>query len=72
MSDVKTKTYETDELKVFWRPELCQHSRRCVLGNGKVFDPKRRPWIDLSQAPADEIMSIIDTCPSGALSYEKK
>jgi uncharacterized Fe-S cluster protein YjdI len=43
-----------------------------VRGNGAVFDPKRRPWIDLSQASAEEVMRVIDTCPSGALSYEQK
>lgn len=71
MSD-GVKTYETDELTVFWRANICQHAGNCVRGNGKVFDPQRRPWIDVTQAPADEIMRIIDTCPSGALSYAKK
>ncbi|HHT40820.1 MAG TPA: (4Fe-4S)-binding protein [Actinomyces sp.] len=68
----ETKTHETDELRVFWKADICQHSGNCVRGNGAVFDPKRRPWIDLSQASAEEVMRVIDTCPSGALSYEQK
>lgn len=68
----ETKTHETDELRVFWKADICQHSGNCVRGNGAVFDPKRRPWIDLSQASAEEIMRVIDTCPSGALSYKQK
>ena len=41
-------------------------------GNSKVFDVTRRPWVDLSYAPANEIAEIIDKCPSGALKYELK
>ena len=37
-----------------------------------MFNPKRRPWIDLSQAPAEEIAAILDQCPSKALQYELK
>ena len=66
------KAYETDEIIVFWKPELCEHATECVRGNGNVFDPARRPWVDLSQAPASEIAEIIDRCPSGALKYELK
>lgn len=64
------KTYENEDIQVFWKPRLCQHAGACVLGNGKVFQVDRRPWIDLSQAPATEIADIIDLCPSKALQYE--
>ncbi len=66
------KVYETDEIMVFWKPDLCEHATECIRGNNKVFDVSRRPWVDLSQAPADEIAKIIDKCPSGALKYELK
>ena len=66
------KVYETDEIMVFWKPDLCEHAAECIRGNNKVFDVSRRPWVDLSQAPADEIAEIIDKCPSGALKYELK
>ena len=66
------KTYENDEIQVFWNPNVCQHIGKCAGGNRSVFDPKRRPWIDLSQAPAKEIAAIIDQCPSKALQYELK
>ena len=66
------KTYETDDITVFWNPDICQHAGKCVKGNSVVFDPKRRPWIDLSAASADGVAGIIDLCPSGALKYEKK
>ena len=66
------KTYENDEIEVFWNPTICQHAGECARGNRAVFDPKRRPWIDLSQASAKEIAAIIDRCPSRALQYELK
>lgn len=66
------KAYENDAICVFWKPSMCTHSGKCVMGNKAVFDPPRRPWIDLSQADAKEIAAIIDRCPSKALQYELK
>ena len=64
------KTYENDDIQVFWKPRLCQHIGECARGNYNVFNPQRRPWVDVSQAPASEIADIIDRCPSKALLYE--
>ena len=66
------KAYENDEIIVFWKPDLCEHATECIMGNNNVFDVSRRPWVDLSQAPASEIAEIIDKCPSGALKYALK
>lgn len=66
------KAYENDEICVFWKPRLCEHATECIRGNSDVFDVSRRPWVDVSQAPASEIAEIIDRCPSGALKYELK
>ena len=66
------KAYENDAICVFWNPALCTHAGKCVLGNGKMFEVGRRPWIDLSQADAGEIAAVIDRCPSKALQYELK
>ena len=64
------KTYENEDIQVFWKPRLCQHVGECARGNYNVFNPQRRPWIDVSQASAAEIADIIDRCPSKALQYE--
>lgn len=66
------KTYETDAIQVFWNPNLCTHSGICAMSNRGVFNPVRRPWIDLSQGEARDIAAIIDRCPSHALQYELK
>ncbi|MBJ8349092.1 (4Fe-4S)-binding protein [Streptococcus zalophi] len=66
------KTYEKDDLIIYWRPEMCEHAGECVKGSPKVFDVKRRPWIDPSQDTTEHIMEVIDRCPSRALSYKRK
>jgi hypothetical protein len=37
----------------------------------KVFDPRKRPWINIDGATSEEIMNTIDKCPSKALAYYK-
>jgi uncharacterized Fe-S cluster protein YjdI len=36
-----------------------------------VFDPKRRPWVDLAQGDAAAIAAAVERCPTGALSYTR-
>ncbi len=64
------KTYRNDDITVFWQPEKCRHSANCVRGLGEVFDPKRKPWIELSHAGTVDIVRTVKNCPSGALSFE--
>lgn len=51
-----------------WDASKCYHAAECVRGLPKVFDPKRKPWIELEHAAADEIKEVVGRCPSGALS----
>ena len=53
---------------VLWKPEICIHSGICFKGLAGVFDPRRRPWIDMSQAETQQIIDQVRKCPSGALS----
>lgn len=32
------KTYENEDIQVFWNPKMCEHAGECVRGNGKVLD----------------------------------
>ena len=38
-------------------------------GLSAVFQLEHEPWIDPDAAPAEEIIAIVKSCPSGALSY---
>jgi uncharacterized Fe-S cluster protein YjdI len=70
MADVR-KDYERDGIVVTWDSQYCIHSANCVRGLPQVFDTNRRPWITPDAAAADEIASVIERCPSGALSYRR-
>lgn len=37
----------------------------------QVFSSEATPWVDIKGAGSEEIMQVIDKCPSGALSYRK-
>lgn len=65
------KEYSNQEIVVCWQPEKCIHARECVKGLPQVFNHSRKPWIDMKGAISEDIMKIIDRCPSGALSYKK-
>ena len=68
MSD-KDRDYSNGELTVHWRPEVCIHSKKCFAGLSSVFNPNKRPWVDLSGAEQNAIVEQVKKCPSGALSY---
>lgn len=63
------KRYSNDEITVVWKPDLCVHSTNCWKSLLTVFDPRRRPWVDMTAASSERIMATVDKCPSGALSY---
>ncbi len=68
MAKIK-KNYTKKGLTVVWEPDLCIHSTKCFKGLPGVFDPQKRPWINVDGASTDEIKSQIEICPSGALSF---
>lgn len=67
----KKKEYSNGEITVVWKPGICIHSANCVNGMPSVFKPNDSPWIQVDEANSNELMTIIDKCPSGALSYYK-
>ena len=64
------RTYESDKIRIFWDSDKCIHSEKCTGGLPAVFNPHRKPWIDINAADVEQIKRAIDACPSGALSYE--
>lgn len=66
-----TRTYEDASIRVFWDSSLCIHTAFCINAGGGVFDPRRRPWIRLDLADVDEIARAVESCPTGALRYER-
>ncbi len=48
---------------------ICAHAGYCTDGIASVFRLKTEPWIVPDAAERDEIITTINKCPSGALSY---
>lgn len=64
-----TREYSSPEISVQWYAARCIHSAACIRALPSVFDPRRRPWIDLSAADPDAIAKAVLECPTGALHY---
>ena len=60
------KEYRTDDIIVHWESEICSHSAICLKKLPQVFNLDARPWINVNAASAEEIIRLIDLCPSGA------
>ena len=67
-----THKYSRENVTVIWQPHLCKHSAICAKGLAEVFDPRRKPWIDMSKATTETIIEQVKKCPSGALSIAEK
>lgn len=61
--------YPGDGFVITWEPTRCRHAAECVHGLPGVFDSARRPWIATDGANADEVVTVVDRCPSYALGY---
>jgi uncharacterized Fe-S cluster protein YjdI len=65
------KKYSNKDITVVWKPNACIHSAICWHGLLEVFDPRKKPWINLEAADTERIIAQIEKCPSGALSWVK-
>jgi uncharacterized Fe-S cluster protein YjdI len=63
------RLYSDNNITVFWDSAKCIKSGNCDGQLPQVFNPKRRPWINLKAADVETIKRVIDSCPTGALSY---
>jgi len=61
----KVYSYSNDEITINWDAETCFHSEVCTKNLSSVFNLKQKPWINVNGATKE----LINTCPSGALSY---
>lgn len=68
----RKKEYQGEDIVVSFDMALCVHARNCFLKLPDVFDPAQRPWVRPDNAPAEEIASMIRSCPSGALGFRYK
>lgn len=63
------KHYSNGDITVVWKPDSCIHSTICWRNMLSVFDPRKRPWINMEGADSDAVIAQVEQCPSGALSW---
>jgi len=66
-----SREYTNEAITVYWEAQYCIHTAACLMGLPGVFDSGRRPWIDISQAAADDIAQVVMRCPTGALHFRR-
>ena len=66
------KEYSNADITVIWQPKKCIHSKICWHGLGDVFNPKIKPWIDITKAESQRIVEQVKECPSSALSIKSE
>ncbi|MFC2151336.1 (4Fe-4S)-binding protein [Bacteroidota bacterium] len=69
--DKNDRDYSNGEITVHWRPSKCVHSTICYSELRSVFDPGRRPWIRMDKGSTDDIIDIVNRCPTDALTYTR-
>ncbi|MCQ0111297.1 (4Fe-4S)-binding protein [Zhouia amylolytica] len=63
------KEYSNGELTIVWKPKKCIHSGICVKTLPMVYNPDKKPWIEIENATTEQLKDQVSKCPSGALSY---
>ena len=66
---MKSDYYSNREITVYWDQSKCVHAGVCYSRLRRVFNPLRRPWINVNGAEAATIIETVKKCPSGALSF---
>jgi len=64
------RKYSNKEITVYWKPDACVHASYCYRELIEVFDPGRRPWVDMNGAITDRIIEVVNMCPTEALSWK--
>ena len=62
-------TYHGKKITIHDNRSLCAHAGYCTEGLPAVFRQRQDPFVDPDGASIEEIIDIVNRCPSGALSY---
>jgi uncharacterized Fe-S cluster protein YjdI len=68
--DKNDRKYTNGEITVFWQPAKCIHATTCYRELIEVFNPRKRPWVNMNGAPTEEIIKVVKKCPTQALTVK--
>ncbi|MGS0765315.1 (4Fe-4S)-binding protein [Syntrophomonas curvata] len=63
------KSYQNQDIIVYWNPEQCTHDTNCFTALPAVFNTEARPWVNVDGDSPLSIIKTVNACPSGALKY---
>jgi len=64
------RQYTNGEITVFWEPSKCIHATTCFRELLDVFNPRKRPWVNMKGAPTKRIIEVTDKCPTQAIYWK--
>lgn len=72
MSKSKIHSFSGEAIDVTYDPGLCIHVGECGRAENALFVGGRRPWCDPDAVELDEVLAVVDRCPTGALAARHK
>lgn len=69
MSDKEKYDFPGSKVDVEWDGRLCIHIAECGRSKGDLFVGGRKPWCQPDLVDLDEVVDVVERCPSGSLTY---